>query len=84
MLVLAREVGEKIVIGNEVVVEVLSVTGNVVRLGISAPRETSVHRFEVFAEIQAANQAAANLPVAAQRSAVEDLAARLRKSNQSE
>jgi carbon storage regulator len=78
MLVLARQIGEKVVIGNEVVVEVLSVSGDVVRLGITAPRETSVHRFEVFAEIQAANQAAANPPVATQRSAVEGLAARLR------
>ncbi len=58
MLVLTRRVGEKLVIGNEVIVEVLSVTGEGVRLGISAPRETSVHRFEVFEEILAANRAA--------------------------
>ena len=78
MLVLTRQVGEKIVIGNEIYIEVLSVSGEGVRLGITAPRETSVHRFEVFAEIQAANQAASNPPVVAKRSAVEGLAARLR------
>lgn len=78
MLVLTRQVGEKIVIGNEIYIEVLSVSGDGVRLGITAPRETSVHRFEVFAEIQAANRAASNLPLVAQRSAAEGLAARLR------
>lgn len=80
MLVLTRQVGEKVVIGNEVVIEVLSVSSDVVRLGVTAPRETSVHRFEVFVEIQAANQAAANPLAAARREAVEGLAARLRKS----
>jgi carbon storage regulator len=58
MLVLSRRTGQKIVIGNEVVVDVLSVSGEGVRLGISAPSETSVHRHEVFVEIQDANRAA--------------------------
>jgi carbon storage regulator len=79
MLVLTRRVGEKLVIGNEVIVEVLSVSGEGVRLGIVAPRETSVHRFEVFEEIQAANRAAANPAKPSARQAVEGLAARLRK-----
>lgn len=75
MLVLTRLIGEKLVIGNEVIVEVLAVNGDNVKLGISAPRETSVHRYEVFAEIQAANQAAATpLPP----NLVESLASRLR------
>ncbi len=58
MLVLSRRVGEKIVIGNEIVIEVLSVSGEGVRLGIVAPRKTSVHRYEVFAEIEEVNQSA--------------------------
>lgn len=75
MLVLTRLIGEKLVIGNEIIIEVLAVNGENVKLGISAPRETSVHRYEVFAEIQAANQAASvpSLPTL-----VENLAARLR------
>jgi len=56
MLVLSRRKGEKIVIGNETVVEILSVSGEGVRLGISAPHETSIHRYEVFVEIQEANR----------------------------
>jgi carbon storage regulator len=77
MLVLTRRVGEKLVIGNEIVVEVLSISGEGVRLGIVAPKETSVHRFEVFKEIQAANQAASTPTVS--RAIVKDLAASVRK-----
>ena len=58
MLVLSRRTGQKIVIGNEVVVDILGISGEGVKLGISAPSETSVHRHEVFVEIQEANQAA--------------------------
>ena len=52
MLVLTRRANQSIVIGNDVVVTVLEVRGDQVRLGIKAPREVSVHREEVFAEIQ--------------------------------
>ena len=58
MLVLSRRKGEKIIIGNEIEIEVLSVSKDGVRLGINAPKETSVHRFEVFEEIEKANVAA--------------------------
>ena len=77
MLVLTRRIGEKLVIGNEVIVEVVSVSGDGVRLGITAPRETSVHRFEIFAEIQAANKAASSFSSSDQSLA--DLAAQLRE-----
>ena len=69
MLVLSRRANQSIMIGHDVVVTVLEVRGDVVRLGISAPRDVDVHRDEVWAELQAANRAAA-LP---DRSAVEDL-----------
>ncbi len=81
MLVLSRRPGEKIVIGNEVFIEVLSVSGEGVRLGISAPRETSVHRFEVFAEIEAANLAAEAVVGEPNNSALKDLSAHLRNKD---
>ncbi len=59
MLVLTRRAGESIVIGDEVRVVVLDVRGDTVRLGIDAPRTVQVHRAEVYAEVQAANAAAA-------------------------
>jgi carbon storage regulator len=81
MLVLTRRAGEKIVIGNEVFIEVLSVNGDGVRLGITAPRETSVHRFEVFAEIEAANLAAEAVVDELNNSALKDLSAHLRNKD---
>lgn len=47
MLVLSRDVGERIVIGDDVVITVLLVSGDTVRLGIEAPREIVVDRAEV-------------------------------------
>lgn len=59
MLVLSRRVGESINIGDDIVVTVLEVRGDVVRVGIDAPRHVRVHREEVYRELQAANRAAA-------------------------
>jgi carbon storage regulator len=83
MLVLTRRAGEKVVIGNEVFIEVLSISGEGVRLGITAPRETSVHRFEVFAEIEAVNLAAEAVADELNDSALKDLSAHIRSKNQS-
>ena len=60
MLVLTRAAKQSIVIGTDVVVTVLEVRGDQVRLGISAPRSVTVHREEVFAELEAANKEAAS------------------------
>lgn len=64
MLVLSRRANQSIVIGQDIVVTVIEVRGDQVRLGIEAPREVTVHRDEVAAEIRAANRAAlGNQPV---------------------
>ncbi len=52
MLILTRRVGESIVIGDDVHVTVIAVKGNQVRLAIQAPRETTVHREEIYQRIQ--------------------------------
>lgn len=59
MLVLTRRAGESIMIDDDVRVVVLEVRGDTVRLGIEAPRSVQVHRAEVYAEVRAANAAAA-------------------------
>ena len=56
MLVLSRCRGEKILIGDNIVVEVVEIRGDSIRLGISAPKEIPVHREEVWKQIQAAGK----------------------------
>lgn len=53
MLILTRRVGESLVIGDNVVVNVLGVKGNQVRIGVDAPREVVVDREEVHDRKQA-------------------------------
>jgi carbon storage regulator len=59
MLVLTRRANQSIIIGNDIIVTVLEIRGDQVRLGITAPRSVSVHREEVYAEIQRENREAA-------------------------
>ena len=60
MLVLTRRAGESVVIGDDIVITVLEARGDVIRLGINAPRDVQVHREEVYKELRAANRAAAS------------------------
>ncbi|SDT75942.1 carbon storage regulator CsrA [Actinoplanes derwentensis] len=60
MLVLTRRAGESVMIGDDVVITVLEARGDVIRLGIQAPREVQVHREEVYRELQEANRSAAS------------------------
>jgi carbon storage regulator len=61
VLVLSRRIGESIIIGDDIVVTVLEVRGEVVRVGIAAPRSIRVHREEVYRALEAANRAAAEV-----------------------
>jgi carbon storage regulator len=47
MLVLSRKLGEKIVIGDNIVVTVVKIDRNQIRIGIEAPGEISVYREEI-------------------------------------
>jgi len=51
MLILSRRVGESLVIGDDVIVNVLGIKGNQVRIGVDAPRDVSVHREEIYERI---------------------------------
>lgn len=52
MLILSRRIGETIKIGENIDVSVLGVRGNQVRIGITAPKDTPVHREEIWERIQ--------------------------------
>lgn len=51
MLVLSRHLNESIMIGDDVIVTVVQIRGDKVRLGITAPKNTPVHRMEIAMRI---------------------------------
>ena len=59
MLSITRRVGERIVIGDDIVLHVQEVSGSTVRIGIEAPKETPVYREEIWAAVKDENAAAA-------------------------
>lgn len=62
MLILARRIGESIMIGDQVEISVVDIKGDQVKLGIKAPTQVKVYRREVYAAIQEENRAAAQAP----------------------
>ncbi|WP_025027201.1 carbon storage regulator CsrA [Caldalkalibacillus mannanilyticus] len=58
MLVLSRKKGESIMINDEVEVTVVAVEGDMIRLGIKAPKHISIHRKEIYLAIQEENKSA--------------------------
>ncbi|HHV63595.1 MAG TPA: carbon storage regulator CsrA [Peptococcaceae bacterium] len=60
MLVLARKVNEKILIGDKIEITVVAVSGENVRLGIKAPPDVKILRSEVYEEVRKQNLEAAS------------------------
>lgn len=59
MLILSRKKDESIIIDDEIKIKVIEIDGNRIQLGISAPESITIHREEVYLEIQAENKMAA-------------------------
>jgi carbon storage regulator len=59
MLRISRRAGERIMLGDDTVIEILEVRGQTVRLGIDAPRSLPIYREEIWLEVKRENQAAA-------------------------
>ncbi len=58
MLIFHRKKEEKIIIGNEIEVQILAIRGGQVQIGIKAPQHISVYRNEVYEAIRRENAAA--------------------------
>lgn len=52
MLMLARKEGDAIMIGDEIRIVIVRVEGNLIKVGIDAPRDIPVHREEVYQRIR--------------------------------
>ncbi|AZO94003.1 carbon storage regulator CsrA [Halocella sp. SP3-1] len=59
MLILTRKKDESIIIDDKIKIKVIDIDGNRVQLGISAPESITIHREEVYLEIQEENKMAA-------------------------
>ncbi len=55
MLVLARKPNQSIMIGDDIEIRIVDIKGDQVKIGITAPKKVSVHRKEIYDDIQAAN-----------------------------
>jgi len=73
MLILARRTGERVVIGDEILVTVMEISGSTVRLGIEAPQGISIFREEIWLAVKEENRAAAEVSADALPAAPTDL-----------
>jgi carbon storage regulator len=59
MLILTRRPGERVVIGEDILITVMGVSGHTVRLGIAAPEGVPIYREEIWLAVKEENRAAA-------------------------
>ena len=60
MLVLTRNPGESLKIGNSITVRILDIKSGSVRIGVDAPKVVSVHREEIYERIKRGQAAVTN------------------------
>ncbi|OLN24037.1 carbon storage regulator [Domibacillus antri] len=58
MLVLTRKPGEALMIGDDIEITVVAVSGDQVKLGINAPKHVDIHRKEIYVQIGDENKSA--------------------------
>ena len=61
MLIITRRPGEKVMLGDDIVLHVMEIVGNSVRVGIDAPRCLPVYREEIWEAVKEENRAAAQV-----------------------
>ncbi|MGD0843787.1 MAG: carbon storage regulator CsrA [Geobacteraceae bacterium] len=73
MLVLTRKVGEEILIGDQINIKVIEISGNKVRLGIDAPATLRIYREEILARVKSENRSASEWELSDFQRFVDDL-----------
>lgn len=51
MLVLTRQVGKRIIIGDDIIITIVAINGRQIRVGIDAPKDVTVHREEIYGKV---------------------------------
>jgi len=59
MLMITRKPGERIIVGGDIVITLVDVSGQTARIGIEAPKTMPIYREEIWAEVMSENEAAA-------------------------
>lgn len=75
MLVLTRRLKESIMVGDDIEISILSIEGDQVKIGISAPKNVDIHRKEIYLSIQQENSNATQT----EASAIESLSSFFKK-----
>lgn len=78
MLVLSRKKNESIIIGDNIEIVIVDIKGDQVKVGVKAPKNVTVHRAEVYEEIQRENLEAAKMK-SAKMTAIGDLFKKIKK-----
>ena len=76
MLILTRKLGESIAIGDDIKIVILDIKGRQVRIGVQAPRQTKVHREELYQAIMEQNKISAH----SHSVQIEDILSKLKSS----
>lgn len=58
MLVLSRKKDQSIIIGDNIEISIVDIQGDVIRIGIDAPKEVSIYRKELLEEVKESNKEA--------------------------
>jgi len=74
MLILTRKLDESIMIGNDIEIKVVKVSGSQVHLGIKAPKSVTIYRHELFEQVMKENK---NAVQAGSKSSIENLGSSL-------
>ena len=61
MLTLSRKKNESLIVNNNIEVTILDIKGDLVKIGISAPKEIPIYRKEIYMQIQDANKNATSV-----------------------